>query len=145
MTSPRKSSLVATKVARADLLQLAQFRRGLRKVLADSEEICVDAGLTSQRFQALLSIASADEPISVGDLATDLMLKHHSAVELADRLAQAGLISRVSDVQDKRRVLLTLTTKGAQALSHLAARHLAQMDEAREVIMRGLALPIAKS
>lgn len=140
MTKPRKSSAVAIKIERTQLLQLAQFRRGLRKVLADSEEICVEAGLTSQRFQALLSIASVSEPMSVGDLAADLMLKHHSCVELADRLAQAGLIARVADAQDKRRVLLSLTAKGAQALNHLAAEHLAQMDEARDSIMRGLGL-----
>ena len=140
MTKPRKSSAVAIKIERTQLLQLAQFRRGLRKVLADSEEICVEAGLTSQRFQALLSIASVSEPMSVGDLAADLMLKHHSCVELADRLVQAGLIARVADAQDKRRVLLSLTAKGAQALNHLAAEHLAQMDEARDSIMRGLGL-----
>lgn len=140
MTKPRKSSAVAIKIERTQLLQLAQFRRGLRKVLADSEEICVEAGLTSQRFQALLSIASVSEPMSVGDLAADLMLKHHSCVELADRLAQAGLIARVADAQDKRRVLLSLTAKGAKALNHLAAEHLAQMDEARDSIMRGLGL-----
>lgn len=140
MTKPRKSSAVAIKIERTQLLQLVQFRRGLRKVLADSEEICVEAGLTSQRFQALLSIASVSEPMSVGDLAADLMLKHHSCVELADRLAQAGLIARVADAQDKRRVLLSLTAKGAQALNHLAAEHLAQMDEARDSIMRGLGL-----
>lgn len=140
MTKPRKSSAVAVKIERTQLLQLAQFRRGLRKVLADSEEICVEAGLTSQRFQALLSIASVSEPMSVGDLAADLMLKHHSCVELADRLVQAGLIARVADAQDKRRVLLSLTAKGAQALNHLAAEHLAQMDEARDSIMRGLGL-----
>lgn len=140
MTKPRKGSAGAIKIQRADLLQLAQFRRGLRKVLADSEEICVEAGLTSQRFQALLAIASIDEPMSIGDLAGELMLKHHSCVELADRLAQAGLIARAADAQDKRRVLLSLTAKGAQALNHLAAEHLAQMDEARESIMRGLGL-----
>lgn len=145
MTSPRKSSAAAIKIARDDLLQLAQFRRSLRKVLADSEEICVEAGLTSQRFQALLSIASADEPMSVGDLAADLMLKHHSAVELADRLAQAGLLARITDKQDKRRVLLSLTSKGAQALNHLTAKHLAQMDDAREAIMRGLSLTSSQS
>lgn len=138
MTSARKSSAVAP-VSRKDLLQLAQFRRGLRKVLADSEEICVEAGLTSQRFQALLAIASSDEPMSVGDLATELMLKHHSTVELADRLSQAALIERFSDTQDKRRVLLSLTPKGTQALNYLASKHLAQMEEARKSIMHGLA------
>jgi DNA-binding MarR family transcriptional regulator len=50
------------------------------------------------------------------------------------------LIARVADAQDKRRVLLSLTAKGAQALNHLAAQHLAQMDEARDSIMRGLGL-----
>ncbi len=138
MTKTRKGSVAVTAVAREDLLQLAQFRRSLRKVLADSEDICVEAGLTSQRFQALLAIASMDAPVSVGDLAGELMLKHHSAVELVDRLAQAGLIARVADAQDKRRVLLSLTARGGQALHHLAARHLAQLDEARQALMHGL-------
>ncbi len=140
MTKTRKSSAAALKIEPRQLLQLAQFRRGLRKVLADSEEICVEAGLTSQRFQAMLAIASVNEAMSVGDLAAELMLKHHSCVELVDRLAQAGLIARVADAQDKRRVLLSLTSKGVQALNHLAAEHLAQLDDARGEIMRGLGL-----
>ena len=52
----------------------------------------------------------------MGDLARDLMTKHHSAVGLADRLVRAGLIVRNSDPADRRRVTLALTPRGEAML-----------------------------
>ena len=118
---------------------LAGFRRALRQVMADSESICADLGLTTQRFQALLAIrAFPGQAMSVGDLAEELVLKHHSAVELAGRLEQAGLVARKGDPQDKRRVLLTLTPLGAERLTDLARAHSLELGKTRDVMIRTL-------
>lgn len=130
-----------TKLKAVDKAQLGAFarlRRSLREVLAQSEEICIAHELTAQRFQALLAIETAGEPISVGDLASELILKHHSAVELADRLAQAKMIERIADKQDKRRVLLRLTPLGAQRLHGAAAAHLESLERLHETLTASL-------
>ena len=118
---------------------LAGFRRALRQVMADSESICAGLGMTTQRFQALLAIrAFPGQAMSVGDLADELVLKHHSAVELAGRLEQAGLVARKGDPQDKRRVLLTLTPLGAERLTDLARAHSLELGKTRDVMIKTL-------
>ena len=127
----------------AQYAALAGFRRALRQLMADSEQICAASGLTTQRFQALLAIRTfAGQAMSIGALAEELVLKHHSAVELAGRLEQAGLINRKGDPDDKRRVLLTLTDLGAARLNELAHAHGLGLGKSRDVIIKSLkALP----
>jgi DNA-binding MarR family transcriptional regulator len=122
---------------------LAGFRRALRQLMADSERICGAAGLTTQRFQALLAIrAAADGSMSIGALAEELVLRHHSAVELVGRLELADLVQRQSDPQDKRRVLVSLTRQGAARLDELAREHAKGLSENRDIIIASLtALP----
>jgi len=129
----------APELEDAHYAALAGFRRALRQVMADSENICAGLGLTTQRFQALLAIrAFPAQAMSVGDLAEELVLKHHSAVELAGRLEQAGLVARKGDPQDKRRVLLTLTALGAERLTDLARAHSLELGKTRDVMIRTL-------
>jgi hypothetical protein len=123
----------------AHFAALAGFRRALRHVMADSEQICASFGLTTQRFQALLAIrTAAKQALSIGALAEDLVLKHHSAVELAGRLEQAGLVTRKGDPDDKRRVLLTLTEIGAARLNDLTRAHGHSLAQSRNGIIESL-------
>src|ERR1700728_2365872 len=94
-----------------DYVALASFRRSLRNFLAFSEQAARRAGLTPRHHQAILAIrgVGSEKGMSVGDLAHHLLLKHHTAVGLADRLVRAKLVVRTLDTQDRRRVLLTLT------------------------------------
>ena len=123
----------------ANFAALAGFRRALRNVLADSEQVCATLGLTTQRFQALLAIKTfAGGAMSVGDLAEELVLRHHSAVELAGRLEQADLVRRKTDPQDKRRVLLELTDHGSRLLTELTRSHLENLAQNRAAIIAAL-------
>ena len=82
-----------------DYQALAQFRFQLRKFLSFSEAAAHQAGLTPQQHQALLAIKgfSGAEPVSVGDLAEFLLVRHHTAVELVDRITRLGLLKRIAD------------------------------------------------
>ena len=129
----------APELEDAHYAALAGFRRALRQVMADSESICAGHGLTTQRFQALLAIrTAAKQALSIGALAEDLVLKHHSAVELAGRLEQAGLVTRKGDPDDKRRVLLTLTEIGAARLNDLTRAHGHSLAQSRNGIIESL-------
>ncbi|HZD89240.1 MAG TPA: MarR family transcriptional regulator [Pseudolabrys sp.] len=117
---------------------LAEFRATLRGFLAFSEDAARKAGLTPRQHQALLAIKGSPnkKPVSVGDLAERLQLRHNTTVELANRLVDAGLIARVTDVDDKRRVWLKVTAQGEARLAALSKIHLEDLRRMREVLRR---------
>jgi DNA-binding MarR family transcriptional regulator len=118
--------------------KLAEFRYQVRKFLAFSEAAAHKAGLTPQQHQALLAIKgfSSREPVSVGDLARFLLIRHHTAVELMDRMTKLGLLSRTVDGNDGRRVLLRLTRKGEQRLRTLSKIHFEELRSASPALTK---------
>lgn len=112
-----------------DYRALADFRYALRKFLAFSEDAAAEAGLTSQQHQALLVIKarSNGDGLPVGVLAQRLLLRQHSTVELVDRLARLGLVTRNPDPHDRRRVRVSLTEEGEEKLLLLSQSHLAEL------------------
>jgi DNA-binding MarR family transcriptional regulator len=115
-----------------DYQALAQFRFQLRRFLSFSETAARDAGLTPQQHQALLAIKgfSSAEPLSVGELAEFLLVRHHTAVELVDRMTRLRLLERIADEDDSRRILVKLTKKGEQKLRMLSKIHLQELQTA---------------
>src|SRR5215470_15590504 len=91
---------------------LAAFRFALRQFLHFSEEVAHAANLTPQRHQALLAIKGfpGRDTVNVGELAGRLQLRHHSVVELIDRLESEKLVKRQPDRSDRRKVLIGLTS-----------------------------------
>jgi DNA-binding MarR family transcriptional regulator len=110
---------------------LAEFRFELRRFLHFSECAALDAGLQPQQHQLLLQVAGAPETttVTIAYAAERLELKHNSAVELVDRSEREGLLERVVDASDKRRVLLRISRKGRQILGHLAHDHARELNE----------------
>ncbi len=113
----------------ADYEALAAFRHAVRRYLAFAEAGARSVGLTSQQHQALLAIKAqaAAKAMSIGDLAAELLIKHHSAVELVGRLEKAGFTARSPDVEDRRRVLVSITALGEQVLAALSANNLQEL------------------
>lgn len=109
---------------------LAEFRFALRKFLAFSEEAAADVGLTTQQHQALLAIKGFSQTgaLSIRDLAQRLLLRHHSVVELVDRLVKLRLVERLPDPSDRRRVQVGLTELGEHQLRILSAVHLRELQ-----------------
>jgi DNA-binding MarR family transcriptional regulator len=107
---------------------LAGFRSALRRFLAGSETISREAGVTPQQYQAMLAIRTRpNATMAMKELAEQLLLTHHAAVQMVDRLAKAGLASREASTSDRRLVLLKLTPRGEALLDDLAERHLEVM------------------
>jgi len=102
----------------AEYKAIGDFRRALREFLAFSASSARKHGLTSQQHQALLAIRShsGPEPMTIGELADCLLIRNHSAIELVGRLVDRDLVARTVSQEDRRRVLLTLRPKGAEAL-----------------------------
>jgi DNA-binding MarR family transcriptional regulator len=113
------------KLQDADYAALARFRYALRVFLAFSEQAAREAGLTPSQHQLLLAVRGFKDgsPPAIGDLAESLQIRHHSAVELVDRVQQAGLVRRIADPNDGRRQLVQLTPKGKSKLEQLTVLH----------------------
>ena len=112
----------------SDFEALLEFRDGLRRFLRWSEEGAKAIGLTPAQHQLLLAVRGHRGPASVSEIAEHLLLRHHSAVELVDRTAGAGLVERVGDRDDHRVVRVVLTDKGERMLSELSAGHLEELS-----------------
>jgi DNA-binding MarR family transcriptional regulator len=118
---------------------LAGFRFALRRFLAASEAISKAGGVTQQQYQALLAIKTWPEPaMMVKDLADQLLLTHHAAVQLVDRLGTAGLVARKRSPSDGRSVLLALTRRGEALVERLADQHLHELLSQEPLLARSL-------
>ena len=108
-----------------DYARLAAFRHALRGFLHFSEAAAAQEGLTSQHYQAMLILRGWPQgrPVSIGDLAQQLLIKHNSAVGLVDRLVGRGLVVREPSTVDRRKVELRLSAQGRRVLAELAAMH----------------------
>lgn len=124
----------------ADYRTLAHFRRVLRGFLHFSAKAARKVGLTPQHYQALLALKAAgiESPPTIGELAAELLLRHHSAVELVDRLVARSLVARTADAANGRRVRVVLTPTGEAVIARLAATHRAELrrigPEMRQVL-----------
>jgi DNA-binding MarR family transcriptional regulator len=125
-----------------DYRLLAAFRYLLRQFLSYSENAARIAGITPQHYLALLAIRGFPEERkpTIGDLAAQLCIRHHSVVGLVDRLESQGLMTRSPGQEDKRQVHVTLTDKGSELLERLAAGHLVELrrlgPEMQQVLAR---------
>ncbi|HEX4806864.1 MAG TPA: MarR family transcriptional regulator [Conexibacter sp.] len=128
-------------LADADYERLLAFRIELRRFLRHSETVAHDAGLTPSLHQLLLAVrgAGADPGPTVGETAAALDVRHHTAVELAQRAEQLGLARRARDERDHRQVRLTLTADGARALERLTRAHLPALGELADRLARVVA------
>lgn len=115
-------------LADADYRHLAEFRYLLRHFLAFSESAARGAGLSPQHHQAILAMRGIGAHITVGELAEKLAIKPHSAVGLADRLVEAGLVVRRAGTSDRRRVELALTSKANRKLAVLSRSHQKELE-----------------
>ena len=119
---------------------LSEFRYALRRFLAASEAISKDAGITQQQYQAILAIAAwGERTMAMKDLAEQLLLTHHAAVQLVDRLEKLELATRSASDGDRRIVCLKLTAKGVALLDRLAGQHLQEIRRQEPRLSHSLA------
>ena len=121
----------APEITKAHYELLAALRHALRRFLHFSQEAAEGAGLTPQQHQALLAIKGfpGRDFATIGELAAQLHLRHHSTVGLVDRLVERRLVRRTPSKEDRRRVEVSLAPQGEQLIRKLSAVHLAELRE----------------
>lgn len=119
---------------------LEEFRHEIRRFLTFSEHAARQAGIEPQQHQALLAIKAATprKNPSIGFLAERLLIQHHSAVELCDRLEEKKLVRRSRSSIDRREVLLRLTPAGENLLESLSVLHRTELQTTGPRLLKAL-------
>jgi DNA-binding MarR family transcriptional regulator len=118
-----------TRTRRVDYATLAEWRYQLRLLLGRRESAARAAGIEPQQYVLILQIKGlqARGVATIGMLAERLQIRHHSAVELVDRLVERGLVARRRDDRDRRQVVVALRPAGEAVLRRLALNSLAEL------------------
>jgi DNA-binding MarR family transcriptional regulator len=116
--------------------ELSDFRHALRCFLRISEENATAEGLTPLQYQLLLQVKGERRRdwVLVGELSERLQMHQHGAVALVSRCERAGLVRRVRNREDKRRVQIHLTAAGERAVQRIAARNRPELLRLSRVI-----------
>jgi DNA-binding MarR family transcriptional regulator len=111
--------------AQVDYHALAELRYRIRTFVSFSERAARAHGIEPKQHQALLAIKGLPRELrpTLRVLAERLQLRHHSVVELIDRLEAAGYATRVQNAEDRREVLVFLSAGGEQLLRTLSVVH----------------------
>jgi DNA-binding MarR family transcriptional regulator len=106
----------------------------------------VDAKVTLPQFRALVVLDGNDGSCRVGELANELRIEASTATRLCDRLVRQRLVRRRVDKDDRREVVVTLTTAGRDLVARATAIRRAEIAaivatvpaEHRHTIVEGL-------
>ncbi len=124
----------------AHLRKLAEFRFQLRRFLHVSQAAAEREGLHNQQYQMLQCVGGMPEGMAptIANVARRMLLKHNSTVELVDRTIVQGLLSRMGDETDHRRILLRVTPQGERILTDLAEFHTRELEQSGPELVRVL-------
>jgi DNA-binding MarR family transcriptional regulator len=139
-SSTKKKSKASQAISLAEYQALAEFRYLLASFLRRRRHAAVEAGLEPQQYELLLTVRGLpkDKKPSIKQVAEQLKLQHHSAVELTTRLAKRGLVRRERSKEDRRLVLLSLTKKGEHAVGRVVQYSLEQLQDEGPELLKAL-------
>jgi DNA-binding MarR family transcriptional regulator len=125
----RYSYFVAKEITTAEYRALAELRYLLRKFVGEGDAVARAAGLEPQQYLLLLALRGLPEgtEATIRMLADRLALKHHSAVELIDRLETHGYVRRSRSRDDRRRVLVALLPRGERLLEQVVRDRIGEL------------------
>jgi DNA-binding MarR family transcriptional regulator len=128
------------KLTMSDYQALGEFRFQIRKFLHFSDLAITAAGLERAQYQLMLTIKGLPPELRprIRDVANRMLIQHHSAVELVNRLEAAGYVRRERAADDRREVLLALTPKGEKVLAELALHHHEELQDAAPALVSAL-------
>lgn len=127
-------------VSHAGYRQLAEFRYRIRQFLHFSEEAARAVGIEPQQHQLMLAIKGLPLEVrpTVTALSARLCLRHHSTVELINRLVERGAVARHHATEDRREVLVRLTSHGEQLLRKLSLLHWEELQNSGPALLDAL-------
>ncbi|HEX6502312.1 MAG TPA: MarR family transcriptional regulator [Terriglobales bacterium] len=148
MKSPASRTRPSSKaVSRAEYQALAEFRYQLASFLRRRRGAAQDAGIEPQQYELMLAVKGlpGGKQPTIKQIAEQLRLQHHSAVELTTRLVKRGLVKRERSKEDRRSVLLSVTKEGQRAMDQVVHYSLDQLREEAPQLLKTLARLVKQS
>ena len=127
-------------VTLGDYRALAEFRYELRRYLALSDHAARSVGLHPGQYRLLLMLKGLPDGIepTIGNLAERLGLRHHSTVELVDRLEKRGFIYRERNERHRSFVFVRISPKGENILRKIVASRKVDLKKAGPILVKAL-------
>ena len=128
---------MAADITPAEYRALAELRYRIRHFLREGDAKARAVGLEPQQYLMLLAIRGLPEgsEATIRTLAERLALKHHSAVELVDRLETRGYVRRTRSRDDRRRVFVSLLPRGERLLEQVAQNRISELRTSGEALV----------
>lgn len=126
-----------SEVTPAEYRALAELRYRIRHFLREGDAKARSVGLEPQQYLMLLAIRGLPEgcEATIQTLAERLALKHHSAVELIDRLETKGFVRRTRSRNDRRRVFVSMLPRGERLLEQVARNRISELRASGEALV----------
>jgi DNA-binding MarR family transcriptional regulator len=131
---------VSAEITTEEYRALAELRYRIRHFLHEGDDVARAAGLEPQQYLFLLTVRGLPEgtEATIRVLAERLALKHHSAVELIDRLEAHGYVRRTRGRDDRRRVLVSLLPRGERMLEDVARHRINELRAFGQQLVRAI-------
>jgi len=131
----------------AEYQALSELRYRIRKFLREGDTVASEAGLEPQQYLLLLMIRGIPDgqEATVSNLAERLVLKHHSVVELIDRMEAHGYVRRSRSREDRRSVLVSLLPRGEKLLEQVAEDRVGELRASGAALARAIAALLKNS
>ncbi len=115
---------------------MAELRYKIRSFLKEGDGAARVAGLEPQQYLMLLAIRglATEVPPKIQTFAERLSLKHHSAVELLDRLEQRGLVRRTRSKED----LVSLLPRGEKLLETVVQQRISELRASGRELVKAI-------
>lgn len=129
----------------AEFQALAEFRFLIRRYLNNSEKAARSVGLEPQQYMSLLAMRGLPpgQEATIRSLAERLQIRHHSTVELIDRMERRGLCRRERSKSDRRIVFVRVTPRGEKLLNRLVRHRIAELQVTGPSLVRALSALLA--
>jgi len=120
---------MAEKITENEYRALSELRHLIRKFVQEGDVTAKQAGLEPQQYLLLLAIRGlpGGQEATISTLANRLSLRHHSTVELIDRMEAHGYVKRVRGKEDRRQVLVCLQARGAKLLEQVVEQRIIEL------------------
>ncbi len=120
---------MCAEITTEEFRALAELRYRIRHFLSEGDTAARQAGLEPQQYLLLLMIRGlpSGEEATIRTLAERLALKHHSVVELVDRMEAHGYVRRTRGRDDRRRVLVSLLPRGERMLEDVVRQRIEEV------------------
>jgi DNA-binding MarR family transcriptional regulator len=120
---------MSEKITANEYRGLAELRYRIRRFLQEGDDAARQAQLEPQQYLLLLAIRGLPEgqEATIRTLAERLSLRHHSTVELVDRMEGHGYVKRTRGREDRRQVLVSLQPRGEKLLEQVVQQRIIEL------------------